>query len=266
MADTWDGFGSWDRVLPPNRPGTENVARIAQLIRPLPKASRIAVLGTTVEYLDLLYLLEFRNVICIEKHLSFRDSANRLRWSPVHETLIEGDWLDVLPKYPSTFDLVLSDLTLGNLSYEMQPEFTHRIAESLTLNGRIIDRILTYRKPSTPYTALYNHFIAGPTNLTSANNFNARWLFCGERVRDCLRVDSSATYDWTAQQYPHPAIGRLLSQCACLSPRGSVWHYGRDWGEVRKEYFRSLRQLAEFPEPRSSVYRDWVYLSVAERA
>jgi hypothetical protein len=242
------------------------VARLSRLIRGLSKSSRIAVLGTTVEYLDLVYQLGFRNVVCIDKSPAFRKAVTSLRWSPEYESLVVGDWLEVLPRHLREFDLILSDLTLGNIDYGQQREFAQRMAESLTYDGRVIDRILTYRSPSPSYQSLFAYFVKRPTNLVEANTFNARWLFCGERVRECELVDTSATYDWTAEAFSHPAIHQLLKQCTELSPRDVVWHYGRAWGRVSQEYFRGLRQVSEFPEPRSSVYRDWVFTSVAERA
>jgi SAM-dependent methyltransferase len=263
---SWHKFGTWQLVLPPNRPGLQQVRLIDRAIREVPRDARVAILGTTIEYLDLLYRRGFRQVACIERSPAFHDRLATLRVSPPFEELIVGDWLQVLPNMRGKFDLILSDFTLGNVHESRQADFLRHVGEALSPPGRFIDRVLTYGKPSLPYAAMAGLFEGRPMNLVTANEFNSRWLFCGPRVRDLHVVDTTATYDWTLDNFDLPSIRWLIQVCELVSPRGQVWYYGRPWEEVAKEYRQIFKPVAIYQEQRGSAYWGWAQLIDSVRA
>jgi SAM-dependent methyltransferase len=225
----------------------------------------VAVLGSTPEYLDLVTQWGAREIYCLEASSAFHAAMEPLRRYPGSETVVEGDWLETLPSWRGVFDLILSDFTLGNVEYDEQPRLLSLIADSLTPDGRLIDRILTYRRPCYRYRDLARRFRSRPANLVTLNDFNAMWLFCGERVHAEQVVDASATYSWAARNYPQAEIGWLVDNCARLSPRGSRWYYGKEWGVISRWYRQHLDIIAETPEPRLSAYYGWAFILESRR-
>jgi SAM-dependent methyltransferase len=256
----WENFKDWELVLPPNRPGKETLSHLWRIISRQENIERVAVLGSTAEYLDLLVAAGAREVICIDKNKEFNAFTQSFRRFPSAETLIIGDWLDTLPRLPSSFDLIISDFTLGNLNYREQEKFLYLISKALRPGGRYVDRVLTYRQPCYEYSDLLGKFYKLPSNLVTLNTFNAMWLFCGKRVEQTGLVDTSATYEWTAENFSQPHIQWLVRNCPRLSPANTVWYYGRPWSMIQPAYSRYFNITEEIPEPRYSPYYGWAFI------
>lgn len=263
-SDLWDSFANWQLVLPPNRPGTEVLGTIRCVLARRPKPRRAAVLGSTSEYLDLLVHLGVTDITCFDRSSVFHRRSQDFRQFPNVEKLILGDWMQSLRQAQERFDVILSDFTLGNLSYETQAEYLSLVAKSLAPTGIFIDRVLTFRRPCYSYDSLIEHFLPEPSNLVTLNAFNAMWLFCGQRVEQTELVDSSSTYAWTLAEFDEPHIRWLASNCHKLSPMGSSWYYGKPWRELEQVYRRSLNVIAEFPEPSNSPYSGWAFVIVSQ--
>jgi SAM-dependent methyltransferase len=256
----WNRFDHWDLLLPPNRPGAEVLRRTESIIRRHGRVESAAVLGSTPEHLDLLARLRIPRIFCLEANLEFHRKVIAARRFPGVETVIEGDWLASLAEFVGSFDVVISDFTLGNVPHESQGDLLSLVARSLAPDGLFIDRVLTYRQPCYDYDRLIKHFEQLPANLATVNDFNAMWVFCGARVEQDQIIDATKTYEWSATEFDNPAIHWLLRQCQLITPHGAVWHYGRPWKTVRLTYGRSLEILSESAEPRSSAYHGWAFL------
>jgi hypothetical protein len=256
----WSSVRSWELVLPPNRPGAEVLATLRRCLQRLGSIRHAAVLGATPEFVDLLTHAGAEAIVCIDRCPEFATSMRSLRSTPASETLAVGEWRDVLSAFPGAFDVILSDFTLGNLPYGEQGELLDAVAGALAPRGRFLDRVLTYRQPCHPYERLIEEFRRLPANLVTLNDFNARWLFCGERVTEHEVVDPAETYAWSRAAFGGAGIDWLVDNCARLSPPGLCWHYGRPWSEVRAVYATALVIEAEHPEPSASAYRDWAYV------
>jgi hypothetical protein len=202
-------------------------------------------------------------IFCLDRSKEFNELTQAFRTFPRTETLIVGDWMQTLSDMHGQFDLVLSDFTLGNLPYERQDSFLSLINASLKPSGYFADRLLTFRRPCHSYEALTEMFELAPSNLPTLNAFNAMWLFCGQRVEQSHLVDTSATYDWTSRVFTQPHIQWLASNCTKISPRGSVWYYGRPWAEVSGSYAKHFHIHAEYPEATDSPYYGWAFTLVS---
>jgi SAM-dependent methyltransferase len=250
----WENFKNWELVLPPNRPGKEVLDHLRRIINRQEKIGRAAVLGSTVEYLDLLVMAGAREIVCIDKSKEFNTFTQRFRRFPGAETLIIEDWLSALPHLRNNFDLIVSDFTIGNLDYREQEQFLYLISKALRPGGRYLDRVLTYRQACHEYSSLSDKFYQLPSNLVTLNAFNAMWLFCGKRVEQTGLVDTTATYEWTAENFNQPHIQWLVHNCPRISPVDTIWYYGRPWSSIRPVYSRYFDITEEIPEPRYSPY------------
>jgi len=259
----WGRFSDWQLVLPPNRPGSDVLKTIRSVLEGRPKPRRAAVLGSTSEYIDLLVRLGVHDLTCFDRSADFNKISQTFRQYPDAEQLVLGDWLQTLATYRRSFDLVLSDFTLGNVNYENQPNLMSLIADSLTPGGLLIDRVLTFRQKCHSYGSLVEYFAGEPSNLITLNAFNSMWLFCGQRVEENQRVDCAATYDWTLQNFDQPHIRWLAQHCQQISPVHGVWHYGKPWSEVARYYFKSLDRVAEYSEEPTSPFHGWAYVIVS---
>lgn len=256
----WSTFDHWDLLLPPNRPGGTVLRRTEAIIRRHGRVQTAAVLGSTPEYLDLLARLGIPEIVCLEASSDFHAKMAASRRFPHAETLIEGDWLTSLAGLVGEFDVIVSDFTLGNLTYEAQEEFLPLIANSLARDGLFIDRVLTHRQDCYEYEALARKFRLLPANLVTVNDFNARWVFCGARVQDIQQVDATETYDWSARAFDEPELHWLLAKCELITPRGAIWYYGRPWRLLKRLYGDVFEIISESPEPRHSAYYGWAFL------
>jgi hypothetical protein len=261
----WDDIRTWELVLPPNRPGAQTLRTVRRALRTMTPIRQAAVLGSTPEYVDLLHEVGVPEVTILERSRSFSTSMRAFRRFTATEETIIGDWRSSLADNAGRFDVVLSDFTLGNLPYEAHADFFRLVAASLSTRGRFIDRVLTYRQQCHDYPQLVRRFRSKPANLVSLNDFNAAWLFCGERVERLGVVDTAATYDWSMQQYGGSGVGWFISNCARISPRGMTWNYGKPWREIRKLYEHHLQLRFEWPEPAGSAYHGWAFVRESQR-
>jgi SAM-dependent methyltransferase len=259
----WGRDTEWAMVLPPNRPPLYVLDVVARCVREHAGVKTLAVLGSTPEFLDEAHAQDVPEIVCLDRSLDFHKSSLALRRLPAREHLVLGDWLRTLPDHRQAFDVVLSDLTLGNLTYAHQQDFLRLVAHSLRPGGVFIDRILTYRRSCYSYDELFQRFRRQPANLQTLNDFNAQWLFCGERVESLEVVDPAATYNWSDAEFGATEIGWFIRNCERVTPRGPVWHYGRPWSDVGIIYNDIFSLQQEVAEPPSSAFAGFVSVRVS---
>jgi hypothetical protein len=262
---TWDNMISWSDVLPPSRPDVWQLDIISEYLNNISCNAPIALLGTTIEFLDLLAFKEKVNIFVFEKNKKFYTSQLKYRAYNNSETVVWGDWLNTLCNYSNYFELILSDLTLGNISYPNQEPFYKYISESLTRNGIFIDRVLTHSFEHESLDKLLHKYEKLPINLRTINDFSCEFLFCSELLNESKEVNSSLFYNKIKSFTSNKKILKFLDFSPLVTPNNCIWWYGKSWVEIQKTYNAFFDLISTYDEPQDSVYYKRAKLFINKR-
>lgn len=253
--DVWALMKHWDLVLPPSRPSAEQLRRISVHIKDISRSRPVAVLGSTPEFQDLLVEAGFAEVFVLERNLKFFEAMLGLRVHKGLPRLVEGDWLTTLDGLRNTFAVVLSDLTSGNVPYDMRPHFYNLVSSALAEGGLFIDKVLTHPGPHLTLSWVFEKYAQLPLNLLHINHFSCEALFCSELMSDREVVDSSAFYARLRDASKDARIMAFAEQAKRITPPGCMWWYGRRWSELEGDYCPNLFRLAiDDDDDRSPYY------------
>jgi hypothetical protein len=251
---TWDNIKTWEFVLPPSRPSVRNLQLIRDKISEIDKQAPIAILGCTPEFRDLLHELKFVNIFLLDKNIDMYHQMSALRAHNNDENIVLGDWLDVLPKHKNKFMLILSDLTMGNISYDKREYFYNAISDSLMRGGIFVDKILTHPCAHISLKLLDDKYELLPINLIEINNFSCEYFFCSELLSKKQIVDSTAFYDILSRRFDSEKLKIFLENCHKITPEGCIWYYGKHWDELKSNYCSKLNPVDIIEDVRSSPY------------
>lgn len=255
LAAKWDVQSHWQLMLPPSRPSARYLDFVRAYVERMPREAQIAVLGSTPEMRDLCVEADHPNVHVLERSEAFHAAcAALLIYENPSEKLHFGDWLDVLPTMPASFDLVISDLTLGNVAYERRADFFSGIASAIRPGGFFLDKVLTHSSPPLPLAVLDKKYSTAPFNLQTLNDFSNEYFFLSELTTGGV-VDIQLFHGVLASRFATtPRLRRLLDESMQLVTPNGVWHYGRPWREVKRTYAQGMRLVARRNELRPSVF------------
>jgi hypothetical protein len=252
--DRWDLMQHWNLVLPPSRPSALQLARIRSQIQGLDRSKPAAVLGSTPEFRDLLFEAGFETVCVLERNLLFLKSMEALRVYHNTEEIIEGDWIDTLPTMPSRFVVILSDLTSGNIPYELRDRFYASVVAALRAGGLFCDKVLTHSMPHLSVSLLLNKYATLPLNLLTVNSFSCEALFCSELLEPGNIVDSSAFYKILDTCTRSERVRAFVKSSQTITPPGCIWWYGRPWQALEAGYCPGLERIAIDEDESTSPY------------
>lgn len=240
--------------MPPSRPSAAHLRAVADAIADVPRDRPVAVLGSTPEFRDLLTRRGFSRVYVIDKsHIAFH-RMTALRASTGPETFVHDDWLTALPNFSHEFSCILSDLTSGNIPYDLHSHFYDAIAGALTSDGIFVDKVLTHLSHKRRLTDLLPKYDSLPLNLLYINHFSCEFLFASELLNINHTVDTSRFYDILSTHCTTPALRGFLLHCPKITPRGCLWYYGKPWDEVSKPYTSALSILRTTDDDAHSPY------------
>lgn len=258
----------WTNYLPPFRPTVNDLKLFQDIIfNHFKDGMKInaMVLGATPEFRDLLYQLG-ASVTVVDQNPKMIEAMSRLRVYQSHEDIYIDDWFRFLTTKKRSFNLILSDLTQGNIPYIKQEEFFRIIAEALVPNGIFVDRAFTFRDRSKLYSAddEFMLFSELPViNLASINEMFFKCFCASDLMFELGMVDVQKIYALMRSKYNNPVISKYAMQMNLfLAPEATVWYYGKDWNQISQAYFRHLRLIAEIPA-QEAVYRDIPFLLVS---
>ena len=176
------------------------------------------------------------------------------------EHRVEADWFEFLPQERAQFDLILSDLTQGNIQYERRQVFYRAISQALVPGGLFVDRIFRYdasaRLPSLDDIA--RRFGAnGDIDIGRTANLLLFHAIASDDVRRAGIARLRSIYDQLLSYDPVVIDG---SGCKCrdnirdkvnlldmfLAPSSVIWYCGRLWTELLDSYPECLRLRHEF--------------------
>ena len=132
---------NWRNAPSPIRPSKGDIAIYTELFEQTKHKEKILILGSTPELRDLA-AGAIKSSVCLADS-SYRIPAKMLAFTnhvdPLRETWIKGDWLD-LPLPQSSFNIILGDLVLEQLSPDKELFFLSRMHSLLKKNGVFIGR------------------------------------------------------------------------------------------------------------------------------
>jgi hypothetical protein len=263
--NTWSNYKSWQSVAPPSRPAKWQIEECRSVLENIPKNTDIAVLGSTIEFRELLARMGFENVFIFERNKSFYDYITPFAKTRLHEHFIEGNWLNTLNKYAGTFGVIFSDLTSGNISYEDRDIFYKGISRSMLPNGVFIDRVLTKPFDFIELQKLIQKYSTLNINNRTVNSFNCEVLFCSSLLNnEDHTVDTTKFYDYLIQ-LNIPQITNFVFACYEITPRNCVWWYSKDWFDELDQYEKYFTIIKSIDEPESSEYYRRAKLFISSR-
>lgn len=220
------------------------------------------MLGSTPEYRDLLARRGYREVHVIDNSDAFHDRMTRhMAYAGLaSERFYNRSWQSHFASSPTQYDLILGDLTLGNVPYQDRRQMYADLFAAMNRGGFFIDRTLTNEGHRWTADEIASRYRDCPINIRTVNDFNCEAVFCS-----ALAVNASGVLD-TGEVYNRltelesPEIKKLVSECQIITPAGMRWCYGRPWATVAQDYAKGLTLLSKTPSPPGSPYRDHAFL------
>jgi len=263
--NSWAKFSTWHLVKPPSRPDKWQLDICREMFLNVSKFRNVAVLGSTIEYRDLLAEIDGINVFVFDKNKKFYDYITAFAKQSLKETFIEGDWLESLKNYKNYFNVILSDLTSGNISYDQREEFYQRIAESMTEEAFFFDRLLAKPIPFLNLHELIEKYKNLSVSIDTVNSFNCEVLFCSTLLDNPDKiVDSTAFYDYLLDLNIQQ-ITDFVKNCYDITPKDCIWWYSLPWDIERQLYEKFFYIHQEYEEPIQSEYFGRAKLLVSSR-
>jgi hypothetical protein len=248
MLDSWNLMSNWDYLIPPSRPSGFQLEKIKEYCNRIDRASKVAILGSTIEFRDLLAELGFVNIYIFERNLQFYDFVSKQRIYQNAETIVIGNWLETLPNYESFFSVILSDLTSGNVPYGMRNRFYQSIETALSNSGVFCDKILIHSGILLESDKLIKKYESLPVNWLYVNHFNCEMLFCSDLLYLNEIVDTTAFYSLLELKSVHPRISKFIRLCKLITPPNFIWYYGRPWDKLSEGYCLNLKIVEDVIE------------------
>ena len=237
MSD-WKNMDQWYTVLPPSRPTIIELTRIEKYLRNVDREEPVAILGSTPEFREMLARLGFRHRTVFDRSVDFYQRMGNLIPESVKcgEHLVVGDWIASLKEFTCFFCLILSDLTMGNISYENRDAFYSAIAKAIKSGGVFIDKVLAFDFAVPTLEELFSKYEELPINLRTINDFSSEVIFCSELVKRKNIVDSTEFYRIISEGPYSEKIKFFADAAHMITPEGFVWSYGKNWGELSQTY------------------------------
>ena len=243
----WDSLaGRWVKFMSPIRPDTTDLKTIRRVI-----LSRFTVpvnalvLGATPELCDLTSNLKIATTV-VDQNPRMISAMRQLRaQSSSTEESIVADWFDYLPEATDRFDLILSDLTQGNIPYGRRAEFYTSVCCALKAEGIFVDRIFKYDESSHLYSLrsiVIQHSRRICFDLVSINQLLYK-LLASESVADASVAYLGDLYDELLENCKSSGIlSKQVELVKDLIAPGSVtWYCGRPWADLREDYPDELK-------------------------
>ncbi|MCX6154096.1 MAG: hypothetical protein NT007_08050 [Candidatus Kapabacteria bacterium] len=247
-------MNNWNLIIPPSRPSERQLELLKELTACIDRRLNVAILGSTIEFRDLLYELNFQNIYVFERNEDFYNLSKKQRIYNNEEIFVQGDWLETLEKYPNHFALIVSDLTSGNISYIHRKKFYLDIENALLNEGHFFDKVLTHSNNFLSIDKLLNKYKTLPLNLVTINYFNCEMLFCSELLMEKEIVNTDYFFRKLESLTTNQRILRLIELVKLITPPGFIWFYGKHWIELQSDYCKNLIKISEYEDEIQSPY------------
>jgi hypothetical protein len=156
--------------------------------------------------------------------------------------------------FEGKFDIILSDLTSGNIPYAERYKFYNGINTSLSAGGIFIDRILTKPISFIDLNYLIDKYSNLEINNKTVNSFNCEMLFCSTLLDNKRSIIKTSLFYDTLCSLNVPRITEFVKACYSITPRDCVWWYSKNWIEELMTYERFFSLKKIYDEPKTSEY------------
>jgi len=264
-VNSWAKFTTWQCVKPPSRPDKWQLEICRKILLNMSKSVNVAVLGSTLEYRELLAELGSINVFVFDKNKNFYNYITEFSKQTLKENFVEGDWFETLKNYIGYFNVILSDLTSGNISYDQREIFYQRVTESMSEESVFFDRILTKPIPFLNLQELIKKYKDLSVSIDTVNSFNCEVLFCSTLLDNADQiVDTTFFYDYLLD-LNIPKITEFVKNCYDVTPRDCIWWYSKPWDIEQQLYNKYFCIQQEYDEPIKSEYHGRVKLFISSK-
>ena len=255
----WSLESTWELVLPPSRPCENQLKIINGYISKLnPKKICVAILGSTPEFRDLIFELGIKNTYVFDKSSDFYEKMSTQRVYNNQEQYINGDWLYTLRNYKNYFDVVLSDLTAGNIDYSNREIFYNLIKDCLKSEGLFIDKYLSNKYGLISLAEIREKYSKKPINLRTVNDFSCEAIFCSELQSQTGIIDTTKIYSQLSSAFhDNKRLLKFIELSHYITPNDCVWYYG----DSRIKYINGLELISKTTLYKTAYEnRAWIYV------
>jgi hypothetical protein len=254
----WSSTSDWELVLPPSRPTDFQLNIIKGKLELLPQDAKVAILGSTPEFRDLLWEMNIPNIFVFDKSIDFYQKMSQLRVYNNNEIFVTGDWLDTLCGFHKCFDMVLSDLTAGNIEYKKRKQFYSLIVNSIRENGFFIDKYLTNENGLLTLDEIKDKYTNLLVNLATVNDFSCEAIFCSELQTIARIIDTTKIYQLLNEHFKdNKRIQKFIDLSHYVTPEDCFWYYGNSSVDYIEQLTLECRHTLS-----DTVYQDRAYIYV----
>lgn len=139
----------WTNNVAPSRPSCSEIYVYTKYLRKLQtenKTKRLSllVLGSTPEFRDWGFE-EILDVFVVDKSENYYNTISReIRHKNIKETLYVTNWEDM--HFEKTFDIIVGDLSLGNIEPSRFKDFIHNVNDALAEGGLFLGKSFLWRE------------------------------------------------------------------------------------------------------------------------
>jgi hypothetical protein len=187
---------TWTNNVPPSRPSINELCLYRKYLDKIretkQKPIRILILGSTPEFRDWGFE-ENLDITVVDKSKDYYNVISReLRHKNIKETLIVSRWEDM--EFTEEFDLIVGDLSVGNIEKERVDDFINAIYNALAPGGYFLGKSFFWTENDvvlTPKQIVMNFYHNKQVHPYTFINHQLG-LYCLDRER--FEIDFSSMY------------------------------------------------------------------------
>lgn len=176
---------TWTNNVAPSRPTVCELALFTKILRSLQSASNmqlsVLILGSTPEFRDWAYE-ENLQITVVDYSREYHDMISReVRHKNMHYELVLERWEDM--DFNNRFDLVIGDLTIGNIQPNKLDTFLANVCRSLTVGGYFLGKNVfrnVGRQRRSPEEVIASYYKGNPYHPYSALVYELAMSTVGE--------------------------------------------------------------------------------------
>ena len=132
----------WTNNVPPSRPSVEELCVYTQLLRQVQKnlsnTAKLLVLGSTPEFRDWGYEENLAITVVDKSKGYYKRVSREIRHKNLKEIVSIQRWEKM--QFPEQFDLIIGDLSIGNINPLELEQFLVNISKALSPNGLFVGK------------------------------------------------------------------------------------------------------------------------------
>ncbi len=202
----------WTKNVAPSRPSSFELSEYTRLLRSLQKKLnhkiRLLVLGSTPEFRDWGYE-EDMEIHVVDKSIEYYTTITReVRHKQLKETFHLAEWEEM--SFDCQFDIIIGDLSIGNIDYQRFDNFLYNIQQALSEHGLFIGKSFIWEETiesKTPKQIIDDYYSSIPIHPYTFINHQLGY-YCLDKEKN--EIDFSRMYNEMYVLYESGIIDRNL--------------------------------------------------------